>query len=275
MMNRPALRRAGALGAIVAGMLAYAAGSARAETVTICTLIADLDSGKEIHRDGDCATRVTPASTFKTVLAVIGYDSGFLKSPSEPVLRIEKGEADWGGDAWRRPTDPKAWMEHSVVWYSQRIAKALGTARIEAYLKSFGYGNADMSGDPGKDNGLMRGWIASSLKVSPEEQVRFTAALANGRLQVAAGAIDLTARTMQDFNADGWRVKGKTGSAFPRKKDGNFDRARAWGWFVGWGEKDGRRVVFARLNQDRKRDNRPSGIRARDGLLKDLPDLVK
>lgn len=275
MVDRLALRRTGALGVIVAGMLLPGAAPARAETVTICTLVADLDTGKEIHREGDCATRVTPASTFKTVLAMIGYDSGFLKSPSEPVLSIEKGEADWGGDAWRRPTDPTAWMEHSVVWYSQRMAKALGAARIEAYLTSFGYGNADMSGDPGKDNGLMRGWIASSLKVSPEEQVRFAAALANGRLPVKAGVSDLTIKTVQTFEAGGWRVKGKTGSAFPRKKDGNFDRARAWGWFVGWGEKDGRRVVFARLNQDRKRDNRPSGIRARDGMLKDLPGLVK
>jgi beta-lactamase class D len=77
------------------------------------------------------------------------------------VLPFRPGDVDWQ-PAWRQPTDPAAWMRHSVVWYSQRISQALGAARFRRYVGDFGYGNADGSGDPGQANGLARSWIGSS-----------------------------------------------------------------------------------------------------------------
>jgi beta-lactamase class D len=38
------------------------------------------------------------------------------------------------------------------------------------------------------------------------------------------------------------------------------------GWFVGWTEKDARRLAFARLEFE-ARDGKPSGLKARDALL--------
>jgi beta-lactamase class D len=76
----------------------------------------------------------------------------------------------WGGDAWRGDEDLVAWMKHSVAWYSQRMTWRLGAEKLEARARALGYGNADVSGDPGKGNGLERAWIASSLAVSPHEQ---------------------------------------------------------------------------------------------------------
>jgi len=83
-------------------------------------------SGTILHEDGDCRTRVTPASTFKLALSLIGFDSGFLKHAHDPVLTYQQGDPDWGGKAWTRPNDPQSWLRHSVVWYSQRITRALG-----------------------------------------------------------------------------------------------------------------------------------------------------
>jgi len=237
-----------------------------AQARPVCMIVAST-SGTILHEDGDCRTRVTPASTFKLPLSLIGFDSGFLKDAQDPVLTYRKGDPDWGGKAWTQPNDPASWLRHSVVWYSQRITRALGTAELTRYAASFDYGNADMSGDPGKDNGLERSWIASSLKISPVEQVLFLGKLIERRLPVAANAIDQTIAIVESQTAGGWTVSGKTGTAYPRKADGSFDRARAWGWYVGWARRDGRTLVFARLDQDETQQSVSGGLRARDALL--------
>ncbi|MGH6760911.1 MAG: class D beta-lactamase [Phyllobacterium sp.] len=241
---------------------------------TICTLVADAESGKVLNRQGDCETRYTPASTTKIAFAVMGFDSGFLKDAHSPRLPFKEGYVDWRGDVWKQPTDPARWLKYSVVWYSQLITRELGEKRLEEYASKFGYGNADFSGDPGKNNGLDRAWISSSLKISPEEQVTFLRKLVNRALPVSPDVFDKMYETVEVFPASGgWSVHGKTGSAFPRKADGSFDRARAYGWFVGWAVKGDRRVVFARLEQN---DGKKSGggNRVRETMLKELPALA-
>ena len=48
-----------------------------ASATTGCLLFAD-GSGKPLSAQGDCASQLTPASTFKIPLALMGYESGFL-----------------------------------------------------------------------------------------------------------------------------------------------------------------------------------------------------
>jgi len=231
-------------------------------------------SGTILHEDGDCRTRVTPASTFKLALSLIGFDSGFLKHAHDPVLTYQQGDPDWGGKAWTRPNDPQSWLRHSVVWYSQRITRALGPDDLTRRVASLDYGNADTSGDPGQDNGLERSWIASSLKISPVEQVRFLGRLIERRLPVDAVAIDKTLAIVEHQTAGDWTIRGKTGSAYPRRADRSFDRARGWGRYVGWARHDGRTLVFARLDQDETRQSVSGGLRARDALLEEWEALT-
>lgn len=258
-----------------AGLLLAAGFAAPAEARILCTIVADAASGKTILEEGDCATRVTPASTFKVPLAVMGYDSGFLEDARKPVLPYAEGYPDWGGDAWRQPTDPQRWLQFSVVWYSQQIARFLGARRLRGYAEAFAYGNADVTGDPGKDNGLERAWIASSLKISPREQVDFLRRLVNRDLPVSADAMAKTMEIVErrDMTGD-WDVQGKTGMAYPRKADGTFDYRRPWGWYVGWAQRGGRTVVFARLLQDERKQAPRTSLRARDGILADLPAIL-
>jgi len=242
---------------------------------TICTVIADAASGEVMLEQGDCRSRVTPASTFKIPLSVMGFDSGFLSGVSAPVLPYKAGYPDWGGKNWTRPTDPAHWMKYSVVWYSQLITATLGDTKLQKYAQAFGYGNADFSGDPGKNNGLERAWIASSLKIAPLEQVAFLRNLVNRKLPVSPQALDLTMALVETTSAgEGWSISGKTGSAYPRQADGSFDRARSWGWFVGWARKGDQTVVFARLNQDEKREKGSGGIRAKNAFLEQWPTLI-
>lgn len=248
----------------------------QAQAGTVCTIVADAGTGRTLVEQGNCAARVTPASTAKIAFAVMGYDAGFLKTRHDPTLPFKQGYVDWGGTAWRQPTDPVRWLKYSVVWFSQQITHALGEKTLHDYASRFGYGNADFSGDPGKHNGLDRAWIASSLMISPQEQIAFLSRLVNRRLPVSGHAMDMTLDIVEKHTIqDGWTVHGKTGMAYPRKPDYTFDEDHPWGWFVGWAEKDGRTAVFARLVRDTRKIPGSAGNRTRDAMYAELPALLR
>jgi hypothetical protein len=165
-------------------------------------------------------------------------------------------------------------MRHSVVWYSQEVARRLGPERFARYAATFDYGNADVSGDPGRGTGLERAWLTSSLAISPAEQAAFLSRLVAGRLPVAPRAVAAVEGLLEPTTAGGWEVRGKTGTAPPRGADGRLDHARSWGWFVGYARQGDRTLVFARLDQDDARQATPAGPRARDGFLRELPTLL-
>jgi beta-lactamase class D len=246
-----------------------------AQARTICTLIADPDSGKTVLEQGACDERTTPASTFKVALSVIGYDTGFLKDEHTPTLPFREGYLDWGGDDWKQPTDPVRWLKYSVVWYSQQITHALGEKVLRDYATKFAYGNGDFSGDAGRNNGLDRAWIGSSLKISPREQIVFLTRLVTHKLPVSDRATDMTLKVVDTTTlADGWVVHGKTGSAYPRNADYSLDENHSWGWFIGWATRGDRRLVFARLVQEDTKQAGTAGVHTRDALLAEWPKLV-
>ena len=251
-------------------LLAIGASTALAETRVVCTLAKDAVSGDVLVEEGDCAGRMAPASTFKIAIALMGFDSGILKSPDAPELPFKEGYVYWRPE-WKQPTTPARWMKYSVVWYSQQVTQKLGKREYQRYAEAFEYGNADVSGDPGKNNGLTRAWLSSSLQISPHEQVDFLRRMIGGQLPVSADAVEKTAAiTDYGTKGDGWHVHGKTGAGLPRGSDGELLRGQPFGWFVGWAEKDGREVVFARLIRDGERQKTAPGFRARDGVIEAL-----
>ncbi|MBN3819297.1 class D beta-lactamase [Paraburkholderia sp. Se-20369] len=254
----------------LAAACALAAASAHAKP--LCTLVADAATGQVLIQQGDCATRVTSASTFKVAISLMGYDAGFLKDTHAPTLDYRDGYPDWGGAAWREPTDPARWMRISIFWYSQQVAQALGQARFQQYTSAFGYGNADVTSPRGELNGVMGAWANGSLQISPLEQVAFMRKVVNRTLPVSAHAYDMTARLTQiDAQPGGWTVHGKTGTGSPGVQ---YDAAHAYGWFVGWATKGARTLVFANLIQDEKPQRPNAGMRSRDAFLDALPALA-
>ena len=134
-----------------------------------------------------------------------------------------------------------------MVWYSQLLTEWLGRERLQHYVTAFGYGNADLGGDAGQDNGLTHAWLTSSLQISPLEQLAFLHRLSARQLPVSARAYDLTARlTLVGALPDGWEVHGKTGNGFRQNADGSSERRLQVGWFVGWAVQGTRVVAFAR-----------------------------
>ncbi|WP_417628394.1 class D beta-lactamase [Pararhodobacter aggregans] len=244
---------------------------ARAELT--CLLVADAETGAMLLEEGDCDRRVTPASTFKLALAVIGHDAGLLEDAEHPVMMWQPGDPDWGGDSWRGAVSPHGWMRDSVVWYSQRLTRALGADRFADAVRALGYGNTDVTGDPGFDNGLERSWIASSLTISGREQAEFLHRLLTRTLPVSSASMAFAESLATGQEVSGWRFHGKTGGAYPRRTDRSFNYARGWGWYAGWAERDGRRVIVVRLAQDEARHPGSPGLRSRDRLLVDWPGI--
>jgi beta-lactamase class D len=257
---------------VVSTFLALGLAASAAQARTICTAIADAGSGKILMQQGDCKERVTSASTFKIAISLMGYDALILKNAHSPALPFREGYVDWGGAEWRRTTDPTRWMKYSVVWFSQQVTQSLGEARFQKYVNEFQFGNQDLSGDPGKHNGLTHAWIDSSLRISPLEQVSFLERVVNRQLSLRARAYDMTSQITR--LPHGWDIHGKTGTGFPPAPDGTDDTAHGYGWFVGWATKGPQTVVFARLVQDEKKEPGAAGLRARATFLNELPALL-
>ena len=205
-------------------------------------ILLDDTSGKIVRRIGPHVDkRMTPCSTFKISLSLMGYDSGILFDEENPECPFQEGYVD-ALECWKASHNPQTWMKNSCVWYSQLITTQLGMEVVEGYLDQFQYGNRNMSGDPGKNNGLTEAWLSSSLKISPREQVYFLQKLVRNTLPVTEHALELTKYLLFiEELPGGWKLYGKTGSG----RFVNFEKERKIAWFVGWIEKKGQTYLFA------------------------------
>ncbi|HET9481204.1 MAG TPA: penicillin-binding transpeptidase domain-containing protein [Candidatus Polarisedimenticolia bacterium] len=183
-----------------------------------CFLLKDLRTDAvESFNPERCSRPFSPCSTFKIPNALIGLETGVLTGPDHLMT--------WDGtrserEVTNRDHTLRSAMEHSVVWYFQRVASGIGKERMRRHLATIGYGNQDLSG------GLTRFWLGSSLAISAEEQLAFMERLAEGDLPFSSGALDAV-RTILVLRSDGGAVlRGKTGSGRGDPDD--------LGWFVGY-----------------------------------------
>lgn len=194
------------------------------------------DSTVPLYEIGsDIEKRVSPCSTFKIVLSIIGYDTGLLLDEKTPIWDFAIGYDD-DLAAWKAPMCPQSWMKYSCVWYSKILYRTLGTDTVSHYLDCMQYGNTDISGP--KETF----WLNSSLIISPKEQACFLQQLLLGKLPISSHAIDATkVLLMQEKLDGGWSLYGKTGYSGPQENDQEL------GWFVGWVEKESHCFSFAYL----------------------------
>lgn len=255
-------------------VLCAACAAGPAQGAVLCTVLADGDSGGILQQQGDCQQRLSPASTFKIPLSLMGYDAGYLTDAHHPALPFREGYVALY-PSWKSTIDPTSWMKNSVVWYSQQLTAWLGRQRLQRYVTQFDYGNRDLSGNPGMNDGLTQAWLSSSLRISPLEQVAFLQKLVNRQLPVSPRAYAMTARiTSVARLRGGWDVHGKTGTGYQMKPQDGPDLKHPIGWFVGWASKPGHTVVFASVIADEAPQDSGAGPRARSALLQRLPGLL-
>lgn len=191
-----------------------------------------------------CATRLSPASTFKIPHALVALETGVIQPDT-----IER----WDGT--RHPEQPEWDKDHtvlsamrpSVLWFFQRIAPRIGATRMHDWLVLMHYGNADTTGE------ITTYWVNGVLRISPDEQVRFlrqfyTEALpvARERQRAIREALNQQPGTVQ--NARGiHKVAGDWGAARLNAKTGatRIANGRSVSWLVGALTVRGRDHIFA------------------------------
>jgi beta-lactamase class D len=225
------------------------------------------ENHKILKQEGHCDLAHSPYSTFKVAISLMGYDEGILQDATHPEWPYKDGYLDWMA-VWKQPQNPTTWIKNSVVWYSQLITKALGMEKFRHYVHAFHYGNEDIVGDPGKDNGLTEAWLGSSLQISGFEQVAFLEQFLQGKLPVSKKASKMTKTLLfiEDLG-DGWRLYGKTGSGTEK------DRPAAW--FIGWIEHNNRQIVFAHFYTGEDQLTVPISATARDLAVGKLVGLIR
>lgn len=196
-----------------------------------------------IMRIGNCDDRRAPYSTFKVALALMGFDARILKTKDSPIFPYKEEYAenfpDWYTPeigkkyGWNQAHTPKTFLKNSVLWISHIITQNLGAEKFQEYVSKLNYGNKDLSGTPGKGDGLLNSWLGTSLKISPREQVEFLEKLLANKLALSKDTQEKTKEIMAwEEEWEGWKLYGKTGGGHK--------------WFVGWIEKEGvQPIVFA------------------------------
>lgn len=227
-----------------------------------------------IDQDGDCEKRYAPCSTFKIALSLIGFDSGILVDATHPVWPFKEGYVDWR-DAWKQEQMPQSWMKASCVWYSQVLAESLGMKKLQDYVTKFAYGNHDLSGDKGQNNGLTNAWLSSSLEISSLELVAFLEKLLIDALPVSQHAHSMTKNILfVEELKNGWKLYGKTGSGVLLSADRTKKLEIQHGWFIGWIEKGDRRVIFSNHISDTKKEETFASLRAKIDTKKRLMKII-
>ena len=225
------------------------------------------ENGKILKSEGDCVTAYGPQSTFKMILSLIGFDSGILKDETSPTWSIPTG-ADPYINACKVDHNPHTWMRDSCLWYSNILTSKLGMKKFQEYVNKFSYGNMDLSG------GLTSSWVSSSLKISPEQYVEFLTRLVEHKLPISDTSYQKTKNIMyvQELPG-GWKLYGKTGNG--AKLDANGGKTdMQQGWFVGYIEKDNKKVVFASHIVDDDKQSTFASMRARNEALLKLWPII-
>jgi len=202
-----------------------------------------------------CRERFGPCSTFKVPHALIGLELGVLAG--ETHLMKWDGKKRWRKVSNRDHTLATA-MEHSVLWYFQRVAPEIGAVRMRENLEKLNYGNQDIS------SGLTTFWLNQSLKISADEQVEFLRKLRSGRMPFGKRAQAITRNVITLETNKDYTLAGKTGTAASED-----NQRMILGWFVGYVERGDEVHAFA---CNISGEDNASGWQAKKLVLKVLRD---
>lgn len=241
----------------------------KAQTID-CILVRE--SGKYLINEGkNCAQRYSPASTFKVPLALMGYESKILEDENHPIWH-PKQKIQTLAQYWDGEKTPFSWMKYSVVWYSQNITTKLGIKKFQQYVNILNYGNKDLSGNKGMNDGLTQSWLSSSLLISPVEQLDFIEKLANNKLPFSLESQDKSKnliRLMEEsLLSDGWNIYGKTGTDIDKINN------QKKGYFIGFATKENRLISFVG-HISGKKDSNIGGIYTKKIVIDRMENILK
>lgn len=201
------------------------------------------EKGKIIQREGNCEASYSPCSSFKIALSLMGFDSGILVDSQHPLWPYDGRPV--GFEKHAQDQTPQSWITNSCVWYSQILTQKMGMEKFQHYVDMFNYGNKDLSGDAGLNNGLVMSWLSSSLQITPLQQIDFLDNVVARKFRISAEAYDHTREVLYLTTLpNNWKLYGKTGSGRKQDSDGTRTDTNI-GWFVGWIQRGNDTKTFA------------------------------
>jgi len=182
-------------------------------------VISSLDGKTEYsYNPQRLAKRYLPASTFKITNTLIALEEGVI---SEQEL-IKWDGRDKGWAPWNQDQTLKSAFSLSCVWCYQELAKRIGLAKYQQYLKAINYGNQQTGRD------VTTFWLEGDLKISAREQLEFLKKLYTEKLQFKQHDIQLLKEIMIVEQSPSYVLRAKTGMAIRIKEQ--------HGWYVGYFE---------------------------------------
>ncbi len=145
-----------------------------------------------------------PASTFKIPNSLIALETGVLKNEHD-TLR-------WDGvkrqvPTWNADQDMRRAIKYSTVWFYQEIARRVGAERMQQFVDSMHYGNADISG------GIDLFWLEGGLRITPREQIDFLVRFYKNDLPFSQRSLNIAKDILILEKTDEYVLRGKTGWA--------------------------------------------------------------
>lgn len=201
----------------------------QAAPLRACFLLSEL-GGSELRRrpaDG-CDRQVPPAATFELAAAVAALDASVLRANT-----VSNGQTLDSALAYSSPE------------YFRDLDRQMGSTRMGEYLSRYGYGNADT-----RSGGEY--WNGGSLRISPNEQMRFLQRLFGDQLPASRQAM---ASVRESLEPPGYLVTSRgrvvaasgsmRGGAQPMVKSGAVDAGgEAVRWQVGMLTRGSRNYVY-------------------------------
>jgi len=176
-----------------------------------------------------CDSGYIPASTFKIPNSLIALEEGVIRDTSE-IIKWDGQE--WPNPLWNQDQTLKTAMNYSCIWVYIGFAEQIGIDKYCNYVKSFDYGNKNLSGPP------TRFWLAGSFRISANQQINFLRKLYNYELHVSKQNTDIVKDILVLEQTDTYKFSGKTGS-------GMLDDTNYIMWLVGYIEKDTKPYFYA------------------------------
>lgn len=192
-------------------------------------VISSLDGNTTyMHNEERANTRLLPASTFKIPNTLIALEEKAVANEREIINWDEK---DKGLEAWNKDQSLATAFQTSCVWFYQELAKRVGIASYDRYLREMNYGNAKLGGE------LTTFWLEGDLRISATEQVAFLKKIYKREYPFRSSYYDVLAKLMIVEQSPTCTVRAKTGWAARINPQ--------VGWYVGYVESGGRVWFFA------------------------------
>lgn len=173
-------------------------------------------------------TRFIPASTYKIPHTLIGLSTGAISSVDDIFYYDGKPQPL---ASWEKDMNVREAIKVSCVPVYQKIARAIGLDRMSLELVKLDYGNNEIGVT------VDSFWLEGPLMISPVEQARFLARLAQGSLYLPENIQADTREILLLEQNDTWALFAKTGTVAR-----NFPNI---GWWVGWVQREGKIYSFA------------------------------